>query len=67
MQQSRSNAVLLIVNVRLLATVTAVLFDASVTVGEVAVSIVAGSDVWVVIVVVYPPVVALLVRPENSK
>ena len=51
---SSSNAVVSTVNVRLLAsvTVTAVLFAASVTAGVVPVSIVAGTEVWVVIAVV---------------
>ena len=51
---SSSKAVLLIVNVRLFAMVpvTAVLFDANVTAGDVALSMVDGVDVWVVMVVV---------------
>ena len=48
--RSSSNAVLLIVNVRLFATVTvtAVLFAASATAGDVAESMVAGAEVCVV-------------------
>ena len=65
---SSSNAVVSTVNARLFATeiVAAVLFAAKVTAGDAPVSIVADSDVWVVIVVAYEPAVAVFVIPVSS-